>query len=127
MQRFFYDFFDGESWSQDDVGLEFESAEQACVEAFAAARSMWPELADGKRDPSACAFEIRDKNGQSLFRFDFRELLGSGFGRAPGHSPVARMLEETHRRAQRARADVHSSLENVMKALGEAQRLVARL
>lgn len=83
MPRFFFDFFDGNNWSKDEVGLELASAEEACVEAFAGARSMWTELLDGRQNPCACAFDVKDQDGRSLFRFDFDELLA-----AVGSSPV---------------------------------------
>ena len=76
MLRYFFDFFDGATWSQDDVGIELDSAEKAYLEAYEGARGMWAELMDGKRNPGACAFDVRGPDGQSLFRFHFTELLG---------------------------------------------------
>jgi hypothetical protein len=77
MPRFFFDYFDGSGWSEDDVGLEFASAEQAYLGAVAGARGMWPDLMHARTDPLLCAFEIRDEDRRTLFRLDFTELLES--------------------------------------------------
>ena len=130
MPRFFYDFFDGETWSEDEVGLELASSEQAYLEAFAGARSMWPELIDGKRDPRACAFEIKGENGLELLRFDFTELLGDDGAtqvQDVPHAAMIRALEETHVRAKVARADLRVSFEQTRQTLVEAKTLVAQL
>lgn len=130
MPRFFYDFFDGQTWSQDDEGIELPSAEQAFVEAFAGARGMWHELVDDRSNPLACAFDIRGEGGQSLFRFDFTELLGRKARASVASLPIGRMvskLEETHARASRARVDLNHSLEQTLRSLREARTMVARL
>lgn len=129
MPRFFYDFFDGSTWSKDEVGLDFPSAEQACVEAFEAARGMWRDLADGRRDPSACAFDIKSEGGESLFRFEFSELLGRRC-RQGNDAPVTsiiRKIEESHRRAIEARSGIRQSLEQTLASLHDARRMLTRL
>jgi hypothetical protein len=130
MPRFFFDFFDGQSWSADEHGLDLDSAEQAYLEAFAGARSMWAELSDGHRDPSACAFEVKGTDGKAVLRFDFAELLGK---REPParpdlpHSALVRTLDETHRHAENVREDFKACLDQVSASLDESFRLVARL
>ena len=129
MPRFFYDFFDGDTWSQDEVGLDFPSAEQACVEAFEAARGMWRDLVDGRRDPTACAFDIKSEGGDSLFRFEFSELLGRRC-RQGNDAPVTsiiRKIEESHRRAIEARSGIQQSLEQTLASLHDARRMLTRL
>lgn len=86
MARFFFDFFDGESRSEDEWGLELAGPEQAYFEAVAAARAMWPELLAARSDPLRCAFEVADERGVQLFRLEFAELL-NGY-RAAGDGPA---------------------------------------
>ena len=129
MPRFFYDFFDGDTWSQDEVGLDFPSAEHACLEAFEAARGMWRDLADGRRDPSACAFDIKSDGGESLFRFEFSELLGrrSWQGSDAPVTAIIRKIEENHRRAIEARSGIQQSLEQTLASLHDARLMLTRL
>ena len=75
MPRFFFDFFDGQTWADDNVGIDLPSSEQAYLEAFAGARGMWSELIGARCDPMACAFAIRGDDGQPLFRLAFSELV----------------------------------------------------
>lgn len=129
MPRFFFHFSDGQTWSEDDVGLEFGSAEQAFVGAYAAARDMWKELI-GKCDPRSCAFDIRNEDGESLLQFEFSELLGPELDRLTrkiAAGPLTHVIEATHRRASRAREEFNSSLEGVLRSLSESRALVARL
>ena len=130
MPRFFFDFFDGQTWSADEHGLDLASAEEAYLEAFAGARSMWPELTDGHRDPSGCAFEIRVADGESVFRFDFIELLGNHERAASPDVPnaaIVRSLHATQRKALAARAELRASLDQVCRSIDESRILLSRL
>lgn len=130
MPVFFFDFFDGEKWAPAQDGIELESAEQAYAEAFAGARDMLNELADGKANPFACAFEIRAADGQSLFRFTFDELLGKSPIPRPDPGSTGSLvvtLEKTHDRAMLAKAELSSSIEHALGALQETKGMVGRL
>lgn len=131
MALFFFHFFDGQSWAEDEHGVEIATAEQAYLEAIATARSMWSELLTNRVDPSCCAFEIADIRGLILFRVEFSELLESC--KRP-HSPsgvpagsLAKTLADTHRRASVARSDITASLLEIRVSLAEANALLARL
>lgn len=130
MPTYFYDFFDGQSWFDEDLGLEFESPEQAYVEAFEGARSMLPELIDSHRDVSACAFAVRAEEGEILFRLAFSELFDRpappGVRDLPG-AAMARALEQTHRRVGVARTELRASFADVRRTLEEAQTLLTHL
>ena len=130
MPRFFYDFFDGDAWHEDDVGLDLASAEQAYLEAFDGARSMWPDLIEARRDPRRCVFEVRAAGRELLFRFDFTETLESCRLPAVRRLPVtsiALQLAETHRVASAIRADMRTTLEDVHRLLGQSKELLNRV
>lgn len=131
MALFFFHFFDGQAWSEDEHGLELATAEQAYLEAIATARSMWGELLTNRVDPSRCAFEIADQRGLILFRIEFSELLESckrphSAPRSPVGS-LARTLADTHQRAAAAKSDIAASLLEIRTSLAEANALLARL
>ena len=129
MPRFFFDFFDGRTWSADDFGLELATVEEAYLQAFAGARGMWPELVGARQDPLACAFEVRGEDGEALFRLGFAELLDScrDGARSQPCALTARTLEDTHRRASSARDELRASLADVQCSLAESRTLIARL
>jgi hypothetical protein len=130
MAKFFFHFVDGDERCDDEWGLDLVGPEQAYLEAVAAARAMWAELLAARTDPMRCAFEIEDENGAQLFRLDFSELLDGSHAlrRGAGASEViVRRLEETHRRATDAKAELHSSFDEVYRSLAEAMVLLGRL
>lgn len=131
MSRFFFHFCDGDVHERDEIGLECASAEHAYLEAAAAARAMWPELLAARTDPTRCAFEIKAENGEHLFRLDFAELLDDCLvraERAPRQgTSVLRAIEETHRRASGAKANLKLSLDDLRETLAEANALMAQL
>lgn len=128
MSLFFFHFFDGETLSHDELGLELPSADAAYVEAAAAARGMWPELLATRCDPLRCAFDITSEGGEELFRLRFSELVDNCRtpGRKPAFATLTRNLEETHRRATSAKADFRSSVLDMRQSLAESNALLAR-
>ena len=129
MAHFFFHFCDGESQARDEVGLEFETAEQAYLEAFATARSMWPELLAARCNPLDCFFNVTDASGAVLFRLPFTELFDACRPtRAPGpESELRQSIEATHVRAQTAREDIRFGFDQVRQSLQEANDLLGRL
>lgn len=122
-------FFDGRGWSEDDEGLELACAEDAYLEAFAGARSMWSELIEARQDPNACAFHVKGEDGALLFRLGFSELIENCVDaprRAPG-TVITRLLEETYERAAAARAGIRSSFDEVRRSIEESRRLLAHI
>lgn len=131
MPLFFFHFIEGDERCEDELGLQFASAEAAYLEAVATAQGMWTELLMRRSNPSRCAFEIANDGGELLFRLDFAELLGT-------HPPsiahersqtlgLVRSLRATHLRVTAARASVASSLANVQQALRESNELISQL
>jgi hypothetical protein len=131
MANFFFHFCDGRSTSTDELGVEFDSAEDAFMGAAESARAMWPELLAERCDPRNCSFVVADENDEELFRLDFSELLddcrdASGALACSGHA-LTFALRQTHRRVLAARADLRRSFEDVHRSLGEATALLGRI
>lgn len=131
MARFFFHFFNGESRSEDELGLELAGAEEAYIEAAEAARGMWPELLAARCDPRHCAFEIEGEDGAGLFRLSFSELLddcrGAAVRPARPSEVLLSKLHETHRRATSSRSDLRRSFDEIRRALDESSALLARI
>lgn len=130
MALFFFNFSDGKSLSDDDVGLELPSAEDAYLEAVAAAKSMWSELLTSRVNPTRCAFDVTDEGGRTVHRVEFQELLENCRPAERTDLPssgLMRSLEETHERASTARADMALSLAQVRHSLAEAHQLLSKL
>ncbi len=131
MALFFFHFIDGDDRCEDEIGIELASAETAYLEAIAGAQGMWAELLANRRNPSRCAFEIADRQGNKLFRIDFSELLESCPApelRAVGQTAgLSQSLRATHLRASAARSDLAASLVAVRAALEESSALLSRL
>jgi hypothetical protein len=131
MPTYFFHFFDGNSRSEDDMGLELASAEAAYLEAFAAARAMWAELLADRRDPTRCAFEIADETGAILYRVGFSEVLEScrqsGPAKLPASPVLVAGLETTLRRIHGVNAELRNAFVEVRKSLDESRMLLSRL
>ena len=130
MPQFFFHFSDAGEIENDEIGVEFDSVEQAYLEAVATARSLWPELLSARRDPSRCAFEITNAEGAVLFHLPFSELLEGD--REPALSrPVTielhKRLTETHARAQLAREDVRRGITQAHASLRDITNLMAQI
>lgn len=130
MAHFFFHFHEGQGVETDEIGIEFASAEQAYLEAVAAARALWPELLAARRDPEHCAFEIVDADGEVLFHFPFSELRdqcrpASAARRASRE--LHELIHETHRRAWAAREEVRSGIDQVHRSLSEMTSLMNEL
>ena len=75
MQRYFFDFRQNDTRLPDTHGLTCADVEHAYLEAFRAAQEMWSELLKQRKDPSRCAFEVRNGDGEILFLFPFQEVV----------------------------------------------------
>ena len=74
MPRFFFDFRQDNERVPDPEGMEFETVEEAYLEAFNGAQEMWAALLKQRSDPRRCRFEVRDPNQNLLFIFPFQEV-----------------------------------------------------
>lgn len=77
MPRFFFNYRERDSYSVDDVGVDFDSFEMAYIDAFDAARAMWSDMMKRRVDPRRSSFEILDGEGNLLAILNFNEVLES--------------------------------------------------
>lgn len=88
MHRFHFHFRQGRSYSVDEEGCTFASAEDAYLGAFMAAQEMWHELLVQREDPRDCSFDVTDDRARLLFTLPFSEVLdvctSEGSPPAPG-------------------------------------------
>jgi hypothetical protein len=127
MAHFYFHFCDGETHERDEIGLGFATAEDAYLEAVAAAREMWPGLLAARSDPTRCAFEIADDNDQVLFCIPFSELMEACRKPAPPQvgGELRELIERTHRRSEAAKAGVRVGFDQVRQSLAESCALLA--
>lgn len=129
MARYFFDFRQGDEFSRDTVGSEFETAEMAYLDAYKAAEAMWSELLSCRRDPRRCSFEIRDQAGHVLFELPFRELLDSCYDRAPG-TPLKAALNRSTQHVEhlrRAHQDLVDEMTKARRTLRQSTALLAKV
>lgn len=87
MSLFYFNFRQGASYSVDEQGCEFASAEDAFLGAVRAAQEMWSELLVRREDPLACAFVVTDRDRKELFTLPFSEVLDACRGDPADSSP----------------------------------------
>jgi hypothetical protein len=75
MPKFFFHYRENDEYSVDEQGVEFDSVEEAYLNAYHGAVDMWSELLKERRDPRRCAFEVTNDREQLLFVFPFTEAL----------------------------------------------------
>jgi hypothetical protein len=130
MSRYFFNFRQGDAYSADDVGIAYDSAEQAYLAAFQGAQDMWRELLIAREDPLLCAFEITDAAGQVLFSVSFGEVLEACRGDEANHPFVSNcgaFLEavKRDRRTTLAMSNIASGLSTARATLRETTRMLA--
>lgn len=135
MSRFYFGLRAAGTLSPDDEGLEFRNVEEAYLEAFRAAREMWPELLIKRSDPRDFAFEISDQHGTLVMVVPFTEVLeacaapvrpatakGSQALWAKTESNVRRMMQQS-RDLVAAVAAARDALETSRQLLAAADRV----
>lgn len=85
MPKYFFHFRQGRHVTADETGIDFQDAEGAYLGAYDAAVGMWTELLRDRRDPRACAFQVDDDAGRTMFVLPFREVLESCRSEGAGH------------------------------------------
>ena len=128
MPRFYFDFRQNGELTPDTVGCEFGTVEEAYLEAFKAAREMWAELLDQRRDPRRCCFEIHDGDGNLLFVLPFWEILESCRDYPSENSTILETFRQSVaavRHVKQAHDQVLREMENARDALRESAALIA--
>lgn len=87
MARYFFHLVTPSSYSVDDIGTDFESAEAAFLCAHETAIDMSVDMMRDHEDPSWYSFEIADAKQQVLFTLPFLEAThpASELGRQARH------------------------------------------
>jgi hypothetical protein len=124
MPHFFFNYRERNEYSIDDTGVEFDTFELAYLDAFTAAREMWPEMMSRRVDPRACAFEIADGEGNLLATLNFREVLErcEQGGRLP-----PRQIEATYARVVDTAYRANQRLAEFDRELGRARGQLAAI
>ena len=76
--RFFFALSGAGDSSRDEIGAEFESLDEAYLEACRAALEISFEMLRERNDPSSLKFEITDSQGVILTDLPFAEVLKPG-------------------------------------------------
>ncbi|WP_296721257.1 hypothetical protein [Erythrobacter sp.] len=131
MALFFFHFYDGAGVCQDETGTELASVEMACLEANRTAMEMWPELLADRINPLSCSFEVTNSVGSILLRLEFSELLNmTGVGAPQPSQPleiICSSIDETHRRALRAKAGLDEAMSDTRQSLDDVRILLAQI
>src|SRR5579885_3660531 len=126
MPRFFFNYREPDTYTDDDSGVEFDNFELAYLDAFNTAREMWSEIMARRVDPRGCAFEILDSTGNLLAILNFRELL-ENCGRPPGPHEIegtfARVVDTAHQTKRRL-AEFQQELDRTRGRLRAVKQLV---
>ena len=129
MPRFFFHLRGGpNSFSPDDMGLDFPDVEAAYLDAFQAAKDMAQEWLTKGQNPRDYVFEVVNAAGELVLELPFSEVLDRQSGRRPGKLPRAiRTACERGRRMVRLTAEVAHQVERAQDNLRRSQELLGRL
>ena len=127
MALFYFDFCQRGEIIEDNCGLAFADTETAYLAAYEAAIGMWGDLLRERKDPTRCAFRVRDVQGAVLFHFHFQEALDSCRENNWHCAPITGTYRNSLQLVQQARklnADFQRELDKAHQALEEAKRLI---
>jgi hypothetical protein len=128
MPRFFFNYREGASYTADDTGVEFDTFEAAYVDAFNAAREMWPEMMAQRLDPRSASFEIFDQPGHHLATLPFSEVLDNcrPIRRQDIRASYASVIDAAHR-TKRMLSEFQNELLRSHNQLAAAKQLVSMI
>ena len=123
MPQFFFDFRQAGILTPDTEGVEFDTVEQAYLEAFRTAQDMWSELLRRRRDPRRCCFEVHSEAREMLFIFPFQEVIDSCTDRiVPPIPPSLQQLVETFNSARLVREELAQLVQHSQQVLLESRK-----
>jgi len=129
--RFFFNYREGGEYTLDRLGVEFETFELAYLDAFDAAREMWPEIMDRRVDPRICGFDIVNSEGIVVALVNFGEVLENCTrGRPVTAGKILVSCSEAVDNAHRARrmlSEFQEQIDQTRRQLATVQRLVGQL
>lgn len=128
MPKFFFHYREDNDYSTDEQGIEFESVEDAYLNAYEGAVDMWGELLKERRDPRRSAFEVTNDKGQLLFVFPFTEALDvcrnpSRIKNPFGTRSFTDMISARHL-AHKSFTEFSETLRETRKVLEESRQLI---
>jgi hypothetical protein len=129
MPRFFFNYRERNDYAVDESGVDFDSFELAYLDAFDAAREMWPEIMARRIDPRGCAFEISDSKGNLLAVLNFKELLENCGPPTVPHElqgTFARVVDTAHQTRQKL-AEFQQELDRTRGRLSAVKQLVGMI
>jgi hypothetical protein len=126
MPRFYFHLRGEDGVSRDTEGIDFESMDEAFLDAFRAATDLWRELLIARKDPRRHAFEIADAAGQVLTVLPFMEVLETARSGTDRGSTLRTFqdVQATIRRSSAARDAIASEIRAAWNHLAEARVLL---
>jgi Domain of unknown function (DUF6894) len=129
--RFFFNYREGGEYTHDRLGIEFETFELAYLDAFDAAREMWPEIMDRRVDPRICGFDIVNSDGVVVALVNFGEVLENCTrGRPVTAGKILLSCSEAVNNANRARrmlSEFQEQIDQTRRQLAAVRQLVGQL
>ncbi|MCK1383763.1 hypothetical protein [Bradyrhizobium sp. 21] len=116
MPRFFFNFSIDGCLEFDELGTEFNSIEEAYLEACRTALDMSFEKLRERADPTGDSVEIFDAQRRTLMHLPFSDMLSPKPLRRPPTLESNRIADRCHRelvRGQRLKAEIREELEKV--------------
>lgn len=131
MPKFFFNYREGGEYTLDRLGVEFETFELAYLDAFDAAREMWPEIMDRRVDPRICGFDIVNSQGIVVALVNFGEVLENCTRGKPVTAgkilvSCSEAVDNAHR-ARRMLSEFQEQIDQTRRQLATVQRLVGQL
>jgi hypothetical protein len=126
MPRFYFHLRGEEGVSRDTEGIDFESIDEAFLDAFRAATDLWRELLIARKDPRLHAFEITDAAGEVLIVLPFMEVLETARSGKYRGSTLRRFenVQATIKRSSAASDAIASEIRTAWNHLAEARVLL---
>lgn len=114
MARFFFHYWDGSTYYEDEEGSDVGDTNEAFVEAFESAQQLLIERLLERRSVTQGRIDVVDEEGRLVLDVPFSEITKGSTGRPPA-------------RGQRAASEVASAIVEVRTALENMAHLLRRL
>ncbi len=119
MARYFFHFWDGDSFIYDTEGSDLTDANEAYLEGFETAQHLAIELIRDRRPVGRARLDIIDDRGAKLFEVTFAEAIG---GRVGPHEALA-----CHARARSVTDELAHQINATRDALKDMASLIKRV
>ena len=129
MGRFFFDLGTAEGVFADERGAEFETVEEAYLNACDAALEITTQVLSLRRRMVDWRFEILDAQRRPLMEVTFEEIQQRG-GPPPGKLEQARLwaaLDETSRRTRQQTRELRQGFDEARETLHSIRKALRRL